>query len=235
MEIDEALPPMISASHSHSPSPPDEGLYLSRQSIPPSVADLSRRFGRQTLRNHTLQNHDLPPQLATSSAQPTQPTASTPRRRATTPPDYCSHVRHQRQTASRYQCSTSHRLRVSQLVERMLQEDDAGANMHYNLISKATEEESTTSTADAFTSHLSPSNSSNSTSKLFDESYSCSSPRTTSPSVEDPESDPPLMWRTSQQSAFGVPYIRSTDSAAPRRRNAVEKPVRMRRRPGGKG
>ncbi|MCJ1245898.1 hypothetical protein MMC30_003102 [Trapelia coarctata] len=230
MEIDEALPPSISPSRS--PSPPDKELCPSRPPTPLSVVNLSRQFGRQTLENHTLQHRD------TSSSQSTLPTASNSRRRATTPQDYFSLVRQQRQMASRYQCSTSHRLRVSQLVERMLQEDDAGANMHYNLISKATEEETTTPLPDASTSKPSASNlseSNSSTSNLFGTSYPCSSPLTTSPSVEDPESDPPLMWRTSQQSAFGVPYIRSTDTAAPRRRNAVEKPVRMRRRPGGKG
>ena len=234
MEIDEALPPLISPSRSHSRShsPPDKGLHLSQSSTSPSVVELTRRFGRQTLQNHP-QNHEIPPRLDVSSSQSTRPTASNSRRRATTPQDYFSHVRQQRQMASRYQCSTSHRLRVSQLVERMLQEEDAGANMHYNLISKASEEGTIAPIPEASTSHLSASKPSSP--KLFDDSYSISSPPKPTPSVEDPESDTPLMWRTSQQSAFGVPYVRSTDDAAPRRRNAVEKPVRMRRRPGARG
>jgi len=215
MDLD-GMPP---STTSRSRSPLDAALISSRSATPLSVADMSRQFGQQD-----LQNHELPPRLDTSSSQPAPTTTSNPRRRATTPQDYFSHVRQQRQTASRYQCTSSHRLRVSQLVERMLQEDDAGANIHYNLISKANEEETITSIPDA------------STSTIFNEPSSCTSPLTTSPSAEEAESDPVLMWRTSQQSAFGVPYVRSSDGGAPpRRRNAVEKPIRMRRRAGGKG
>jgi hypothetical protein len=217
MEIDEPPPPATSRSRSRSPL--DAALISLRSATPLSVADLSRQLGRQT-----LQNHELPPRPDISSSQPAPTTTPNPRRRATAPQDYSSHVRQQRQTASRYQCTSSHRLRVSQLVERMLQEEDAGANIHYNLISKANEEETTTPIPDL------------SASTIINESHSFTSPRTTSPSAEEAESDPVLMWRTSQQSAFGVPYVRSSDAGAPpRRRNAVEKPIRMRRRAGGTG
>lgn len=212
MEIDEAPPPATLRSR----SPLDEAISASRSATPSSVAELSRQFGQ-----HTLQNHETPLRLDTSSSQPNP--ASTSQRRATTPRDHFSHVRQQRQTASRYQCSSSHRLRMAQLVERILQEEDAGTNSHYNLVNNANEGEATTSVADA------------SISNIFTESYPGSSPPTLSPSGQDPESDQVILWRTSQQSAFGVPYLRSPDGAAPRRPNAVEKPIRMRRRAGGKG
>ncbi|MCJ1317983.1 hypothetical protein MMC15_003310 [Xylographa vitiligo] len=185
MDRDALAPPhhhpqraVLSSSFS---SPLDEG-YCSSASD--SIADLSTRFDRHSLRPSPPPRPHSPPALHS--------------------------VRHQRQLATRRQCSTENLTRISHLVERMLH-DRSGSEAPRSAARIAHQ------------------------SAYFPDPAS-SSPRSPTSSLDDSESDYSLAAGSRERvapAAAARPWS-AVEAARGRRKDAVEKTVRMRKRPGGR-
>ncbi|MCJ1405438.1 hypothetical protein MMC11_008666 [Xylographa trunciseda] len=186
----------------------DEG-YCS--SVSESISDLSRRFDRHSLRAPAPLERRAHPSTAPPPPQP-------PRRSSSPPPLRQLHsIRHQRQLATRRQCSTENLARISHLVHRMLHDDQDDPlarqttyphQVTHHLAHRRTHHPANPDTSSPCASPLSPTS--------------------TTSSAYDSESD----YRPHDHPAR-LPWS-AIDGARTRRADAVEKTIRMRRRPGGR-
>ncbi|MCJ1281026.1 hypothetical protein MMC26_000344 [Xylographa opegraphella] len=178
----------------------DEGYSSSASasaSASDSITDLSTRFGRHSLRP--------PPPHPTATLYP-PPTTTTPHRPS---------IRHQRQLATRRQCSSENLTRISHLVERLLH-DSSDAHCLATRSAARIAHQSTYSASAA---------------------WSHPSPQSPTSSLDDSESDYGRAAgpsREREHELLGARQWSTADAARSRRRDAVEKTVRMRKRPGGR-
>ncbi|MCJ1420147.1 hypothetical protein MMC32_006504 [Xylographa parallela] len=199
----------------------DEG-YCS--SVSDSMADLSTRFNRHSLRPTTHHHHH--------HHHHHHPTASSiPSHRSPLPSNPLHSVRHQRQLATRRQCSTENLSRISHLVERMLQ-DSSDAHRLASRSAARIAHQSTYLPAGARLSIAA-------TPLLAahqESSSSCSSPLSPPSSIYDSESDYSLAARSREHhpTATTARSWSTADAGRSRRKDAVEKTARMRKRPGGR-
>ncbi|MCJ1396546.1 hypothetical protein MMC18_009437 [Xylographa bjoerkii] len=211
--MDDALHPSLSRTAASI----DEG-YCS--SVPDSITDLSTRFGR-----HSLRPRDEPPRASLAHHHPRP---AVPQRRSSPHSSQLHSVRHQRHLATRRQCSTENLARISHLVERLLHDGDA----HY------LSARSTARIAHQTTYHppgALPSLSATPAPATRESASTCSSPLSpTSSAFDDSESDYGRAVRSPEQPAPAARAWSAIDGARSRRKDAVEKTIRMRKRPGGK-
>ncbi|MCJ1434538.1 hypothetical protein MMC27_003907 [Xylographa pallens] len=213
--MDDALAPPLSRGTLLSSL--DEG-YCS--SVSDSIADLSTRFNRHSLRSPPHHHHHHHP---TSS--------SVPLHRSPPPSNPLHSVRHQRQLATRRQCSTENLSRISHLVERMLQ-DDSDAHCLASRSAARIAHQNTYLPAGA---RLSIAATPSSTAANQGSSSSCSSPLSPPSSIYDSESDYSLAARSRERpTAMAARPWSTVEPARSRRKDAVEKTARMRKRPGSR-
>ncbi|MCJ1383530.1 hypothetical protein MMC17_006644 [Xylographa soralifera] len=216
--MDDALPSPRSRGV---PASLDEG-YCS--SVSDSIADLSTRFDR-----HSLRPRDGPTHLPHHASFPYHhPSSSIPPLRAPPPSNHLHSVRHQRQLATRRQCSTENLSRISHLVERMLQDGDA-----HGLSSRSAARIAHQRTY--LPAGVMPSIAATPSATNHESSSSCSSPLSPTSSTNDSESDYSRAARSHEHlTASAARPWSSVEPARSRRKDAVEKTVRMRKRPSGK-
>ncbi|MCJ1476397.1 hypothetical protein MMC13_005063 [Lambiella insularis] len=188
----------------------DEGYCSSETNA--SIAELSRDFDRQSLEPSRLETSVSCSHTFTPTAHPRRPSLSR---------NHLSSVRQQRQLATRRQCSTENLARISHLVERMLHDGDSDYLANRSAVRIVHQE------------HYHPSNCGPS---IADTTSSTPAIGFTSPGspMSDGDSDHNVTSGISEH-PFGISCpSNAMDGERAGRRTAVEKTIRMRKRPTGR-